>query len=122
MTKLNKDYARIKLELLLRDLDHYNADEFWRQMSRIAGGATGLDHAEVLADKLNKADVMLAEIELKLDQVLELAEKWVKEEGVNNDFECPAMDGNMCADELKKVLEEKTEKNADSGLRFDYRT
>lgn len=42
-------YAKEKLTLLLRDLDSYTSDEFWRQMSRIAAGATGADHAEEIA-------------------------------------------------------------------------
>lgn len=42
-------YARSKLETLLRDLDRYTGDEFWRAMSRIASGATGSPHAEELA-------------------------------------------------------------------------
>ena len=50
-------YARDKLTTLLRDLDRYTADEFWRQMSRIAAGATGADHAEELAKKLNLTPV-----------------------------------------------------------------
>lgn len=45
---LDKNYARQKMEILLRDLDCYNSSEFWREMSRIASGATGSDHAEQL--------------------------------------------------------------------------
>jgi hypothetical protein len=45
-------YARDKLTLLLRDLDQYTAGELWRQMSRIAEGATGIPHAESLAREL----------------------------------------------------------------------
>lgn len=52
---MNKDYAKEKLELLLRDLDNYNDGEFWRQMARIADGATtGQPNAEQL-QKENKA-------------------------------------------------------------------
>jgi len=43
---MDHDYARSKLELLIRDLDHYTGEEFWRQLSRIAAGATGASHAE----------------------------------------------------------------------------
>lgn len=45
---MDHDYARRKLTLLMRDLSNYSAGEFWREMSRIAGGATGRDHAEEL--------------------------------------------------------------------------
>lgn len=46
--KFDRNYARRKLELVLRDLRDYNADEFWREISRIASGATGLPSAEHL--------------------------------------------------------------------------
>lgn len=45
---MDHNYARGKLTLLLRDLSNYNADEFWREMSRIASGATASIHAEGL--------------------------------------------------------------------------
>ncbi|WP_139172618.1 hypothetical protein [Onishia taeanensis] len=45
---MDHDYARRKLTTLLRDVNNYTADEFWRQMSRIAAGATGQAHAEDL--------------------------------------------------------------------------
>ncbi|RUO28214.1 hypothetical protein [Aliidiomarina sanyensis] len=53
MKNLDKDYARKKLEILLRDLGSYNADEFWREMSRIASGATGAVHAEGLKSDID---------------------------------------------------------------------
>jgi len=40
---MKHNYAKDKLELLLRDLSNYTADEFRRQMMRIASGATGQD-------------------------------------------------------------------------------
>jgi hypothetical protein len=46
--RIDHHYAREKLTLLLRDLDSYNGDEFWRQMSRIAHGATDHPSAEAL--------------------------------------------------------------------------
>ncbi|GAB2798860.1 hypothetical protein GCM10027040_27200 [Halomonas shantousis] len=46
--EVDRDYATDKLELLLRDIGMYTAEEFWRQMSRIAAGATGMPHAEEL--------------------------------------------------------------------------
>jgi hypothetical protein len=46
--RIDHHYAREKLTLLLRDLDGYNGDEFWRQMSRIAHGATDHPSAETL--------------------------------------------------------------------------
>lgn len=49
---MDHNYARQKLQVLIRDLSHYTGDEFWREMSRIAGGATGADHAEELQAKL----------------------------------------------------------------------
>lgn len=45
---MDHDYARRKLTTLLRDVNNYTTDEFWRQMSRIAAGATGQEHAEDL--------------------------------------------------------------------------
>ncbi len=48
MSGMDHGYARTKLTQLLRDLDHYNQFEFWRQMSRIAHGATSMPHAEEL--------------------------------------------------------------------------
>lgn len=45
---MDHNYAREKLQALLRDLPAYTGEEFWRQMSRIAAGATGTDHAEEL--------------------------------------------------------------------------
>ncbi|RUR34509.1 hypothetical protein [Vreelandella nanhaiensis] len=45
---MDHNYARGKLKLLLRDLSNYNAGEFWREMSRIASGATASIHAEGL--------------------------------------------------------------------------
>jgi len=47
---INFDYAEDKLGLLLRDLKqrNYTKEEFWRQMSRITEGATGLPSAEDL--------------------------------------------------------------------------
>lgn len=42
---MDHHYARDKLELLLRDLGNYSADEFSRQMSRITAGATGRPEA-----------------------------------------------------------------------------
>lgn len=47
-SKFDRNYARRKLELVLRDLNDYTADEFWREISRIASGATGLPSAEQL--------------------------------------------------------------------------
>lgn len=55
-------YAREKLTLLLRDLDHYNGDEFWRQMSRIANGATQHPSAEVLQETVTLSVTCLTEI------------------------------------------------------------
>src|SRR5690625_7870320 len=46
--KFGRNYARRKLELVLRDLSDYTADEFWREISRIASGATGLPSVEHL--------------------------------------------------------------------------
>lgn len=51
-TDLDKDYAERKLIVLLRDLNNYDAGEFWREMSRIASGATGSDHAEQLHQRV----------------------------------------------------------------------
>lgn len=43
---MKKDYARKKLELLLRDLDEYTNGEFERQMLRIIEGTTGKEIPE----------------------------------------------------------------------------
>lgn len=53
---LDHDYARKKLAILLRDVGNFNGDEFWREMSRIAGGATSRDHAEALEKQLAVAN------------------------------------------------------------------
>lgn len=53
---MDHDYARQKLETLLRDVNSYTGEEFWRQMSRIAGGATGTSHAEELQAERDKAE------------------------------------------------------------------
>lgn len=52
---MKHEYAREKLMLLLRDLDRYNGDEFWREMSRIAHGATDHPSAE---DLLKERDAL----------------------------------------------------------------
>lgn len=54
---MNYDYAKEKLECLLRDLEHYTGEEFWRQMARISSGATGLENPEdLLKNKNNPID------------------------------------------------------------------
>lgn len=54
---MDHNYARGKLTLLLRDIRNYNAGEFWREMSRIASGATASIHAEGLkAERAALAD------------------------------------------------------------------
>ncbi|SJN14862.1 hypothetical protein CZ787_17270 [Halomonas citrativorans] len=50
---IDHNYARGKLKLLLRDLSNYNAGGFWREMSRIASGATASIHAEGLKAERN---------------------------------------------------------------------
>lgn len=59
---MKHDYAREKLTLLLRDLDSYNGDEFWRQMSRIANGATHHPSAEGLQEALKLSVTCLGEL------------------------------------------------------------
>lgn len=49
---MKHDYARGKLAILLRDVGNFTADEFWREMSRLASGATGREHAEGLQVQL----------------------------------------------------------------------
>ncbi|MDX5979594.1 hypothetical protein [Vreelandella alkaliphila] len=51
---MDHDYAKKKLATLLRDVGNFNGDEFWREMSRLASGATGRDHAEALEKQLNR--------------------------------------------------------------------
>lgn len=60
-------YVRQKLECLLRDLDSYTAGEFWREMARIAEGATGIPHAESLARELAEHSQQTIETKKKLD-------------------------------------------------------
>ncbi|MGP9633737.1 hypothetical protein ACT3R7_11790 [Halomonas sp. AOP43-A1-21] len=52
---MDHDYARKKLAILLRDVGNFNGDEFWREMSRLAAGATGQEHAEGLQCELKRA-------------------------------------------------------------------
>lgn len=56
--KFDKGYARRKLALVLRDLNDYNADEFWREISRIASGATGLPSAEQLKEHTKELEAI----------------------------------------------------------------
>lgn len=58
--KFDRNYARRKLELVLRDLRDYTADEFWREISRIASGATGLPSAEQLKEHTKELEAELA--------------------------------------------------------------
>ncbi|MDA3807697.1 MAG: hypothetical protein PF440_07275 [Thiomicrorhabdus sp.] len=54
------NYAKDKLRLLVRDIDEYNDDEFWIQMSRIAyWSTTGQPNAEEL---LQERDLYLTEL------------------------------------------------------------
>lgn len=57
---IKRDYARRKLTQLLAELDQYTPGEFWRQMSRIAYGATGEPHAEELRGKVHQLTARLA--------------------------------------------------------------
>lgn len=50
---MNHNYARDKLQLLLRDLDYYNDGEFQRQMMRIVSGATGVNLEKRIAELEN---------------------------------------------------------------------
>jgi hypothetical protein len=64
---MKHDYAKIKLECLLRDLNNYTADEFRRQMMRIASGATGEnipDDAHTIKAEL---DALVAQVEALKD-------------------------------------------------------
>ena len=44
---MKHDYAKKKLEALLKDLDSYTANEFERQMLRITEGATGIEQDKI---------------------------------------------------------------------------
>lgn len=59
-SKFDRNYARRKLELVLRDLSDYTAAEFWREISRIASGATGLPSAEQLQAHAKELEAELA--------------------------------------------------------------
>ena len=65
--KLDTNYAKKKLRTLLRDVDNYNCGEFWRQMSRIACGATGRDHAEELEKRIKELELNAGLSEITLD-------------------------------------------------------
>lgn len=64
--KFDKNYARKKLKLVLRDLNDYTADEFWREINRVTSGATGLPSAEQLQARVKE----LAAINLGLTKTL----------------------------------------------------
>jgi len=93
--KFGRNYARRKLELVLRDLRDYTADEFWREISRIASGATGLPSVEHLkghAEELEAINLELTKMLLeegsekaKLVEALEdIGASW---HGVNTELE-----------------------------------
>jgi|GEM_PF-2678387 len=68
--KFGRNYARRKLELVLRDLSDYTADEFWREISRIASGATGLPSVEHLkghAEELEAINLGLTKTLVEMD-------------------------------------------------------
>lgn len=100
---LKHDYAREKLTLLLRDLDRYDGDEFWRQMSRIAHGATDHPSAEELLKErdagLEREAALEAHVE-RLDN--ELQGKALTDDGVLADAYWD------CADKITPWLGEKT--------------
>jgi len=60
---MKHDYAKIKLECLLRDLNNYTADEFRRQMMRIASGATGEDIPDDAHTIKVERDALAAQVE-----------------------------------------------------------
>jgi hypothetical protein len=72
MNKMDHSYAREKLTLLLRDLDSYTAGEFWRQMSRIANGASKLESAEQLKQERDQLAAQNARLREGLNQSIEL--------------------------------------------------
>lgn len=57
-SSFDKGYARRKLELLLRDLNDYTADEFWREVNRVTSGATGLPSAEQLQSRVKELEAI----------------------------------------------------------------
>lgn len=80
--KFDKGYARRKLALVLRDLNDYTADEFWREISRIASGATGLPSAEQLKEHTKELEAInlgltktLAEMVAEKAKLVEALEK-----------------------------------------------
>lgn len=68
---MNHQYARRKLTLLLRDLDSCTAGEFWREMSRIACGATGKPHAEELEAERDALTAHVERLNNKLGEIKE---------------------------------------------------
>ena len=77
--KMDHSYARSKLTVLLRDLDRYTGEEFWRQLSRIAAGSTGAIHAEGLKQQ---HDALCAFVNEALDSSFEgcdLDGAWIQE-------------------------------------------
>jgi hypothetical protein len=76
---MDTNYARGKLQLVLRDLEHYNDEELWRELSRIAyGSTTGQPNAEELLrerDELNAQCYRLRDVvfgELDIDRAMDI--------------------------------------------------
>lgn len=71
---MNHAYAKDKLELLLRDLSYYTADEFRRQMMRIAGGATDQDIPDDAHTIKAECDLLADALEVLFESYKELAD------------------------------------------------
>lgn len=67
--KFDKNYAREKLKLVLRDLNAYTADEFWREINRITSGATGLPSAEALVELEAEKAKLVGALEVARDRI-----------------------------------------------------
>lgn len=85
---MDHKYAKKKLTELIRDVDHYSADEFRRQMARIISGATGQkvhDDCHLLTRKNTELSDSLAiqlrkhrKLQVRYNVLLAVAKRFLK--------------------------------------------
>lgn len=73
---MKTNYAKEKLECLLRDINNYNADEFRRQMIRIVNGACG----HIISDDCHLYEKERDQLKAQVEQLRELLIRVVKSE------------------------------------------
>lgn len=101
----DKNYVRRKLTLVLRDLDHYTAEEFWREISRIAHGATGLPSAEQLQTRVKELEDMAKDYR---EKVRSWASKALHENAEKHRLEAEIADLRRRAEQVRIALSERT--------------